>query len=70
MGRNKLNPAHSGAPKKNDLPFLLTEGTKVNVPPLPPLKASAKDCLGDETEFTKNTPHSARPTCWSPCDDI
>ena len=70
MGRNKLNPAHSGAPKKNDLPFQLTEGMKVQVPALPPLKAIAKDCLSYDTEFTKNTTPSARLTRWSPCDDI
>jgi hypothetical protein len=70
MGRNKLNPAHSAAPKKHDLPLQLTEAAKVDVPPLPPLKTSDKDCLSDDTEFTKNTPHAARPTRWSPCDDI
>jgi hypothetical protein len=68
MGRNKLNPAHSAAPKKNVLPLQLTEAT--DVPPLPPLMANEKDRLSDDTEFTKNTPHSTRPTRWSPCDDI
>jgi hypothetical protein len=70
MGRNKLNPAHSAAPKKNVLPLQLTEATEVDVPPLPSLKASDKDHLSDDTEFTKNTPHASRPTRWSPCDDI
>ena len=70
MDPNKLNPAHSAAPKKNDLPILMTEATEVNVPPLPSLKAEEKDRLGDETEFSRNPSRTTRPARWSPCDDI
>jgi len=70
MGRTKLNPAHSDAPKKQELPLQLTEATEVVVPPLPPIQASDKDRLSDETEFAKNTPRATRPNRWSPCDDI
>jgi len=70
MDPNKLNPAHSAEPNKNAAPILIAGATEVKVPPLPSLKAGENDRLSDETEFARNPSPTARPSRWSPCDDI